>query len=140
MKLNNRLTRNQTLVRKALADSTKPLTAYAILDRLRGSGVRAPVQVYRALERLVAMGEVHRLETLNAYVACAHDHHAPGAAPVFAICRDCGEVVELDDPALRDRIETMASDQSFQLDMPTLELRGVCADCSDDAAEPATKI
>ena len=133
------LTRNQALVRDALAASATPMTAYEILDRLRDKGLRAPAQIYRALERLMVLGEVHRLETLNAYVACAHEAHAPGAAPVFAICRDCGEVVELDDPVLRDRIAAMASDQAFQLDTPTLELRGICADCSDGEPAPSAK-
>ncbi|HSM41507.1 MAG TPA: transcriptional repressor, partial [Afifellaceae bacterium] len=49
-----------------------PLSAYDILDRLRDKGFRAPLQVYRALDKLLALGLVHRLESLNAFIACAH--------------------------------------------------------------------
>ena len=37
-----KLTRNQSMVFSALREQEKPLTAYAILDRLRGDGLRAP--------------------------------------------------------------------------------------------------
>ena len=66
------LTKNQTLVMGALSQAKGPLSAYTILDELRDDGFRAPLQVYRALEKLVELGLVHRLESLNAFVACQH--------------------------------------------------------------------
>ena len=66
------LTRNQGLVFDVLTHSEGPLSAYSILDKLRDSGFRAPLQVYRALDKLLEFGLVHRLESLNAFVACAH--------------------------------------------------------------------
>ena len=74
------LTRNQGLVLGALNHSEAPLSAYDILDKLRADGLRAPLQVYRALDKLVERGLAHRLESLNAFVACAdeHCHHAGG--------------------------------------------------------------
>ncbi len=65
------LTRNQSLVFNALDGASGPLSAYDILDKLRADGFRAPLQVYRALDKLVEYGMVHRLESLNAFVACA---------------------------------------------------------------------
>jgi Fe2+ or Zn2+ uptake regulation protein len=59
-------------VLKALKGSEQPLSAYDILERVRGSGIRAPMQVYRSLERLAAFGHVHRIEGLNAFIACSH--------------------------------------------------------------------
>jgi Fe2+ or Zn2+ uptake regulation protein len=50
------------------------MSAYDILDRLRGSGLRSPLQIYRALGPLTEQGLVHRLESLSAFVACAHPH------------------------------------------------------------------
>src|SRR5690606_26809964 len=44
------LTRNQLLVLETLHRAEGPLSAYDILDRLRDAGLRAPLQVYRALE------------------------------------------------------------------------------------------
>ena len=67
-----RLTNKQALVMNLLGKTKGPLSAYAILDQLHDSGFRGPVQVYRALEKLMELGLVHRLETLNAFVACQH--------------------------------------------------------------------
>lgn len=50
------LTRNQALVLEALERADGPLTAYAILDDVRGDGIRAPQQIYRALEKLLELG------------------------------------------------------------------------------------
>ena len=87
------LTRNQSLVFDALVGSDGPLSAYTLLDRLREHGFRAPLQVYRALDKLVEFGMVHRLESLNAFVACAHASesccHDHGTV-AFAICNSCG--------------------------------------------------
>ena len=63
------LTRNQTMVMAALTKSQAPMSAYAILNQLREHGFRAPLQVYRALDKLGELGLVHRLESLNAFVA-----------------------------------------------------------------------
>ena len=68
------LTKNQGLVFDVLSHSQGPLSAYTILDKLRDHGFRAPLQVYRALEKLLEFGLVHRLESINAFVACAHPH------------------------------------------------------------------
>jgi len=55
------LTKNQSLVMGALTRADGPLSAYTILDQLRDQGFRAPLQVYRALDKLVEFGMVHRL-------------------------------------------------------------------------------
>jgi len=57
------LTRNQSLVLDVLLDEKGPLSAYAILDRLRDKGLKAPLQIYRALDKLTQIGRVHRLES-----------------------------------------------------------------------------
>ncbi|KAG1651456.1 High-affinity zinc uptake system membrane protein ZnuB [Nymphon striatum] len=50
------LTKNQSLVMGALTNAEGPLSAYTILDQLRDDGFRAPLQVYRALDKLVETG------------------------------------------------------------------------------------
>lgn len=70
-----RLTRNQSLVLSVLEASGQPLSAYGILDRLREHGLKAPLQVYRALDKLLEIGRVHRLESMNAFVVCCHSLH-----------------------------------------------------------------
>ena len=62
-----KLTKNQALVLKVLINASQPLGAYAILDKLRGNGFKAPLTVYRALEQLADQGLVHKLESLNSW-------------------------------------------------------------------------
>lgn len=127
------LTRNQTLVLGALRQAAAPRSAYDILDGLRNEGFRAPLQVYRALDKLMAIGLVHRLESLNAFVACSdpHDHegHDHGIT-AFAICEDCGSVTEFRDEAIQARLSAWQKVERFKPEKTTIEIRGHCRDCS----------
>jgi len=128
------LTKNQKLVLECLDASECALTAYDILDVVRDGGIRAPVQVYRALEFLVASGAVHRIESMNAYVVCAHEHGEEDAphktAVAFAICDDCGVVSEIPVPAAERTIDALAEKSGFIPDRTVVELHGHCASCS----------
>lgn len=124
------LTKNQQMVLDALSGADGPLSAYTILDRLREQGFRAPPQVYRALDKLVELGMVHRLESLNAFVACRHpgcETHEETIA--FAICDDCGQVAEISDDALSEELGAIAGRAGFLLKKSTVELRGICDAC-----------
>lgn len=124
------LTRNQSLVFGALNDAGTPMSAYEILDRLRNSGLRAPPQVYRALDKLVDRGVVHRLESMNAFVACSHAQcHVTGHV-AFAICEDCGDVKEFTDEAITRRIGAWTRNNAFAANKTTIEIRGRCAGCA----------
>ena len=133
------LTRNQTLVLDRLRRERRPLGAYALLDALRGSGLKAPPQVYRALDALVERGLVHRLETLNAFVACCHDHDRPTAGghsqALFAICDSCKRADEIADPKLANALDSIAVARGFTLDRSAVELHGVCDRCRSRDAE-----
>ena len=123
------LTKNQALVMGALTRSDAPLSAYTILDQLRDDGFRAPLQVYRALDKLVEFGMVHRLESLNAFVACRHPGCDDHETIAFMICDNCGQVHELSDDALANRVELLAGEARFALKKTTVELRGICQNC-----------
>ena len=129
-----KLTKNQSLVLGALLQANAPLSAYAILDKLRDDGLRAPLQIYRALEKLTDIGMVHRLESLNAFVAChatGHDQHSGHAgATVFAICEACGKVDEFEDASIATRLHGWAQETHFQTVSTTIEVRGLCAACA----------
>ena len=126
--MTRQLTPNDETVLGALGRSARPLSAYDILNDTRSPSLKAPVQVYRSLQKLEERGLVHRIEALNAFIACsehAHDHHRPG----FVICRDCGAVREFDD----ERIQAVAANAAgpdFALDLVTLEVYGRCGACS----------
>lgn len=123
------LTKNQSLVMGALTKSNGPLSAYTILDQLRDHGFRAPLQVYRALDKLVEFGMVHRLESLNAFVACRHPGCDDHETIAFMICESCGQVNEITDNALTDRLKFLAGQAKYALKKSTVELRGTCSSC-----------
>jgi Fur family zinc uptake transcriptional regulator len=116
---------NETSVLTLLRHAPKPLSAYDILDNLRDGKMRAAVQVYRALAKLEKQGLVHRLESLNAFVACACAHEK--SAPGFMLCTCCGLVREFDAAASLNAASKL--DQNFKVETPNLELRGLCALC-----------
>jgi Fur family transcriptional regulator, zinc uptake regulator len=124
------LTKNQAMVYQALSDAKLPLTAYTILDDLREQGFRAPPQVYRALEKLQEMGLVHRLESLNAFVACRHTDCQSHDFIAFAICDTCGEAVEIAQKSLEDEILSLTKTYQFKAIKTSVEIRGICQSCT----------
>ncbi len=128
------LTRNQALVFEALRAADAPLSAYTILDRLRDDGLRAPLQVYRALDKLVEFGLVHRLESLNAFVACDHPageaHGESHGTVAFAICEECGNVTEFAQQEVAKRLQGWAEAEGFHPRSTVIELRGLCEACA----------
>ncbi|MEM7290482.1 MAG: Fur family transcriptional regulator [Pseudomonadota bacterium] len=125
------LTKNQSLVMSALTNSSTPLSAYTILDELREDGFRAPLQVYRALDKLMEIGLVHRLESLNAFVACQHPscEGEVDETILFTICEQCGSVDELVRNKLVNAVNNLAREIGFTLNKSVIELRGICSDC-----------
>ncbi|ODT67571.1 MAG: Fur family transcriptional regulator [Pelagibacterium sp. SCN 63-23] len=128
------LTRNQELVLGTLTGAPAPLSAYDILDRLRDHGIRAPLQIYRALDKLVERGLAHRLESLNAFVACADVLCHRKGLIAFAICDGCGKVDEFADAVIEERLGSWAGKTGFRIERTTMEIRGKCAGCLKAAA------
>jgi Fur family zinc uptake transcriptional regulator len=122
------LSANDQAVAAALREGGRPLGAYDLVDLLKGQGITAPTTVYRALDRLMKLGIVHRLESLNAYVLCARDH--PHGPTVFAICEVCGSVEEFADHETAKRLLAWASTAVFTVEATTIELRGRCRNCA----------
>ena len=122
------ITTNELAVLRVLGAAKSPMSAYAVLDAVRTTRITAPTTVYRALSRLIANGAVHRLESLNAYVACSDHRHTQGPT-VFAICRDCGRVDELAETEVVERLQSDATRLGFRVEAATIELRGRCASC-----------
>ena len=123
------LTRNQALVLETLSGAEGPLSAYAILDMLRESGFRAPLQVYRALEKLVDLGMVHRLESLNAFVACKHHGCSGHEVSIFMLCERCDEVTEAVDSAAAAALAALCGSRGFTGTSQIIEITGVCQAC-----------
>jgi Fur family zinc uptake transcriptional regulator len=116
------------MIVEALKEAGRPVSAYELIDQLRDKATLAPQTVYRALDRLIASGSAHRLESLNAFVACSHARHQGTA--VFAICDACGTVEEFDEASAIARLAAWAKKAKFAVRTMTLELRGICARCA----------
>ncbi len=125
-----KLGRNDELVLGVLERMGRAMSAYDVLDALRDEGLRAPAQVYRALDKLAQCDKVHRIESMNAFVACSHKHKAGGhAAVAFCICEDCGDVSEF---ALAERVsalDAVTKRSGFNARELTFEVKGQCRNC-----------
>jgi Fur family zinc uptake transcriptional regulator len=115
-----------TLLRRA----HKPMTAYALLDRGRRFGIGAPMTVYRALAELEKHGLAHKIESLNAWIACRHPTGKPHAPPPFAVCTRCGRIDEIDDATLQPRLTRTGHAFLADVDRQVLEIAGVCHRCA----------
>lgn len=120
------------MIAAALRDAGRPVSAYELINQLRGEAVLAPQTVYRALGRLIAEGHAHRLESLNAFVACRHLKHSEETA-VFAICQTCGVVREFERAEAIASLRAWAETADFHIRHMTLELRGLCSSCAQSA-------
>jgi Fur family zinc uptake transcriptional regulator len=123
----SRLTRNQQAVLRTLQASGKALGAYQILGELQEDGLSAPPQVYRALDRLCRDGLVHRIESLNAFVACGGHRHDDDVG--FAICERCASVSELPLDAIEAEMRSKTDRFGFEIHRTRVELTGLCAEC-----------
>lgn len=105
-----------------------PIGAYDILGALKkGEGAQAPPTVYRALEFLLDAGVIHRIDAINAFVACEVPETVHTGQ--FLICRECNKVVELDDPAISRLLTQKAEAAGFTADTHDVEIKGLCGAC-----------
>jgi Fur family transcriptional regulator, zinc uptake regulator len=116
-------------VLEALLSSHRPLGAYEVIDELAKSMPRpAPITVYRALDFLMDNGLVHRIESRNAYLACAHDHDAASMV-AFLICEHCGSVGEIPAAPVAQSLNAAARSTGFTPKLSVVEITGTCAHC-----------
>jgi len=127
--MDQNLTKKEEIVLNLLKKRCTPLSAYALLAELRDDGFRAPLQVYRALDKLIALHLVHKLESMNSYIACCYDHHAQDGSATFTICDHCGNVVEVEDRPLAQAMIQLTGQLDFVLRHSTIEMRGLCHRC-----------
>jgi Fur family transcriptional regulator, zinc uptake regulator len=133
-----RLTPVRARVLGLIAQAPKPLKAYDLLDLVRegnradedaSPGAAAPPTIYRALDFLLANGFIHKLESVNAFVACHHPDTDQHSVP-FLICNRCHAAVELEDRKVVALLDERARALGFEPQAQTLEVHGLCARCS----------
>lgn len=127
-----RLTPVRRKVLELLLQEHRALGAYAILDHLRDAGFGSqPPVAYRALDFLSEHGFVHKIERLNAFVACAHPDTRH--SPAFMICRLCDAVAEAQSAPAKGALGDAARAAGFQIERTVVEAEGVCPACVDKA-------
>ena len=116
-------------VLEALLSSHRPLGAYDVIEELAKRVARpAPITVYRALDFLMEQGLVHRIESRNAFLACAHNHDASSSV-AFLICERCGAVGEIAAASVTQPLIDGARASGFSPKMTVVEMTGTCANC-----------
>ena len=123
------LTKNQQTVLSILENSEEPLKAYTILFDIQKKGIKSPLQVYRALDKLIEIGKVHKIESRNSYVACKHEGCNAKTSTSFLICESCDKVTELTGNNLLNYFSKQAEKNNFQYRKHSLEIYGLCENC-----------
>ena len=126
-KKNQTLTKNQRIVLNLLQDSGEPLKAYFILDSLKKEGLNSPLQVYRALDKLVELGKIHKVESLNSFIICNNSNCASNTA--FTICERCGKVKEIKNNNLTEGVNELVRGNKLNITRYNLEFYVVCNTC-----------
>lgn len=115
-------------VLELLIDAGGPAKAYDLLDGLKsGAGAAKPPTVYRALDFLTRLGLAHRVESLNAFVAC--DVGACARTTIFLICDCCGAALESDAGHALVDVGEAAKGAGFAIARTMIEAHGLCAAC-----------
>lgn len=125
-----KLTKNQQVVLDALRACETPMSAYQILDvdSVRSKGLKAPLTIYRALDKLIEAGLVHRIESLNAFVSCVQEHHTE--SPAFMICTECKHIIEVGTRSVEKTLMKQAAEAGFEVEQLHVEVSGRCRNCA----------
>ncbi len=121
------LTKNQKIVLNLLQNSSEPLKAYSILDSLKTEGLKSPLQIYRALDKLEKLGKIHKIESKNSFIACSNSNCARNTA--FTICESCGNVKELKNNYLSDGVNELVKKNKMSITRYNLEFYVLCKNC-----------
>ncbi len=123
-------THPRDLVLSCLQTTGQPMSAYALLEKLKPHGVQSAPIVYRALSELEEKGAVHKIHAIGAYIACNNeaDHKHPFS--VLTICWDCKTVNELHDHAIMHHLQQLRALNVPLIDHAVIELPVACPSCA----------
>ena len=124
------LSKNQQIIFDLIKKSNEPLKAYSILSNVQKKGIKAPLQVYRALDKLVAIGKIHKIESKNAFMACQNSKCQVAKATAFSICENCEKVSEIKNSKLFEYLKDFNDKSGMKYKKYNLEFFGVCNECT----------
>ena len=123
------LSKNQKIIFDLIDKSGGPMKAYSILFNVQKKGIKAPLQVYRALDKLVEIGKIHKIESKNAFVACRSSNCEISKATAFSICESCEKVDEISDKSLSKYLSSYNDKKGMKFKKFNLEFFGLCKKC-----------
>ena len=123
------LSKNQQLVFDIIVKAKEPLKAYSILYNVQKKGIKAPQQIYRALDKLIQIGKIHKIESRNAFVACKNINCELSKATAFSICENCEQVEEIKDIKLSKYLTNYNDKTGMKYKKYNLEFYGICRKC-----------
>ena len=123
------LSKNQQIVLEIIERAKEPLKAYSILFNVQKKGINAPQQIYRALDKLIEIGKIHKIESKNAFVACKNANCEVSKATAFSICESCENVEELNDLKLSKYLSSYSDKTGMKYKKYNLEFFGLCKKC-----------
>lgn len=132
-----RLTPIRESVLRILWQQHRPLGAYQIQDQLSRIAEKpvAPPTVYRAIEFLLEQGLIHRISSLNAYIGCPFT--GSNHSNLFMICNNCGNTAEVAQNNINSLLQDTSKRVGFTLQSQSLELFGLCPQCSSTSGPSA---
>jgi len=129
MQKQHNLSKNQQIILDLIVKSSEPLKAYSILFNVQKKGIKAPLQVYRALDKLVEIGKIHKIESRNAFIACQNSSCQISKATAFSICESCENVSEISNSKLSKYLANFADEAGMKYNKYNLEFFGLCKKC-----------
>ena len=123
------LSKNQQLVFDIILKAKEHLKAYSILYNVQKKGIKAPQQIYRALDKLIEIGKIHKIESRNAFVACKNINCELSKATAFSICENCEQVEEIKDIKLSKYLSNYNDKTGMKYKKYNLEFYGICRKC-----------
>ena len=124
------LSKNQQIIFDIIYKSSEPLKAYAILFNVQKKGIKAPLQVYRALDKLVEIGKIHKIESRNAFIACQNSSCQISKATAFSICEVCEKISEISNSKLSKYLSNFSDNSGMKYSKYNLEFFGLCKKCT----------
>lgn len=119
---------------EVIESSNSPPGAYDLLNNrvLRAIGFKAPTQIYRALNQLLDLKLIHKVESLNTFIACCSEHEK--GPSILAICDRCGQVQDIPAEHLAAQVEKEVGKKFPGSKELKIELKGICEECTSEGA------
>ena len=91
-------------------------------------GVKEEFFSFFLREKLIKIGEIHKIESQNAFVACNSKCVEPHGT-IFSICKSCDQIDEISDKKLYKYLSEVRDMNGLKLSGYNLELFGTCKTC-----------